>query len=51
MDKLLSEYGNRLPSRLIEDIRANMQGINHAKLKKVLEIVAQEYENAKISPG
>ena len=51
MDKLLSEYGNRLPSRLIEDIRANMQGINHAKLKKVLEIAAQEYENAKITPG
>ena len=51
MDKLLNEYGNRLPSRLIEDIRANMQGINHAKLKKVLEIAAQEYENAKISPG
>ncbi len=51
MDKLLSEYQDRLPSRLIEDIKANMQGINHAKLKKVLEIAAQEYENAKISPG
>ena len=51
MDKLLSEYQDRLPSRLIEDIRANMQGINHAKLKKVLEIVAHEYEDAKISPG
>ncbi|MBI2208128.1 DNA-directed RNA polymerase subunit A'' [Candidatus Woesearchaeota archaeon] len=51
MDKLLSEYQERLPSRLIEDIRANSQGINHAKLKKVLDIVAQEYENAKISPG
>ena len=51
MEKLLSEYQDRLPIRIIEDIRANMQGINHAKLKKVLEIVAQEYENAKISPG
>ncbi|MBI2135371.1 DNA-directed RNA polymerase subunit A'' [Candidatus Woesearchaeota archaeon] len=51
MDKLLEEYQDRIPNRLIEDIKANMQGINHAKLKKVLEIVAQEYENAKISPG
>ncbi len=52
MDKLIAEYAEKLPKKIIEDIQNNLpKGINQAKLKKILDIVLSEYENAKIHPG
>ncbi len=52
MDKIISEYIGKLPQKLIDEIRANLQkGINHAKLKKILDTTVEEYENAKVHPG
>lgn len=52
MEKLIGEYENKLPKKLIQEVAANMpKGIAHAKLKKILDVVLAEYENAKVSPG
>ena len=40
MDKLMSEYSDKLPKKILEDIQDYVDkkgGINQAKLKKVLD--------------
>lgn len=50
--KLLNEYKDKLPQSLIDEIKANIgDNASDAKLKKVLEAVYQEYEEAKVEPG
>ena len=52
MDKLIAEYEDKLPKKLIEDIQNYLPaGTNQAKLKKILDLTVSEYENAKIQPG
>ena len=54
MDKLMNEYTDRLPKKILEDIQDYVDkkgGINQAKLKKVLDNTVVEYENARIHPG
>tara|TARA_Y100000031_G_scaffold133615_1_gene155578 strand:- start:303 stop:1451 length:1149 start_codon:yes stop_codon:yes gene_type:complete len=54
MDKLMNEYTDKLPKKILEDIQDYMDkkgGINQAKLKKVLDNTVVEYENARIHPG
>ncbi|MAH33604.1 DNA-directed RNA polymerase subunit A'' [archaeon] len=52
MDKLISEYEDKLPRKVIDDIRANLpKGINQAKLKKIMDKALGEYENAKVNAG
>lgn len=54
MDKLMSEYSDKLPKKILEDIQDYVDkkgGINQAKLKKVLDNTVTEYKNTKIQPG
>ena len=54
MDKLMNEYTDKLPKKILEDIQDYVDkkgGINQAKLKKVLDNTVVEYENARIHPG
>ena len=54
MDKLLNEYANRLPKRILEDIKDYIEkkgSMNQAKLKKILDNTVEEYENAKVQSG
>ena len=52
MADIISEYEDKLPSKIIEDIRNNIQkGISDAKLKKIMEATYEEYNNAKVHPG
>ncbi|MFH0868178.1 MAG: DNA-directed RNA polymerase subunit A'' [Candidatus Woesearchaeota archaeon] len=52
MDNIISEYEDKLPKKLIEDLQNYIpKGTNQAKLKKILELTVSEYENAKVQPG
>ncbi len=52
MADIISEYEDRLPSKVIEDIRSNItKGISDAKLKKIMEATYEEYKNARVHPG
>jgi len=52
MDKLISEYEDKLPRKVIDDIQANLpKGINQAKLKKIMYKALEEYENVKVDAG
>ena len=52
MADIISEYEDKLPSKIIEEIRSSLpKGISDAKLKKVVESVYEEYKNALVHPG
>ncbi len=52
MADIISEYEDKLPSKIIDDIRNNLpKGVSDTKLKKVMEAVYGEYESAKVHPG
>jgi len=52
MADIISEYEEKLPLKIIEDIRNSIpKGISDAKLRKILEAAYDEYENAKVHPG
>jgi len=45
-------YENKLPPRIIEDVKENVpSNITDARLKKILEKVTEAYEKARIAPG
>ncbi len=52
MADIISEYEDKLPSKIIEDIRDSIpKGISDAKLKKIMEATYEEYKNARVVPG
>lgn len=52
MEKLFKEYEGKLPVKIINEIRENVpKGIAHNKLRKILDTVLGEYDNAKVHPG
>ncbi|MBI2653018.1 DNA-directed RNA polymerase subunit A'' [Candidatus Woesearchaeota archaeon] len=52
MADIISEYEDKLPNRIIEEIRNNTpKGISEAKLKKIMEATYEEYRNARVQPG
>ena len=55
MNKLIAEYADRLPKRILDDMKDYLTkkggSINHAKLKKILDNTLEEYKNAKIQAG
>ncbi|MBI2656434.1 DNA-directed RNA polymerase subunit A'' [Candidatus Woesearchaeota archaeon] len=52
MADIISEYEDKLPSKIIDDIRSSIpKGISDAKLKKIMEAAYEEYKNARVVPG
>ena len=52
MDETISEYKERLPKKLVDEIVEHApKGVSQAKLKKIFEAVLKEYEESKIAPG
>ncbi len=52
MDETISEYKEKLPKRLVDEIVGHApKGASQAKLKKIFEAVLKEYEESKIAPG
>jgi len=52
MNKIIGEYEDRLPKKLIDDLVDYLpSGVNQAKLRKILDKTVEEYKNAKVTPG
>ncbi len=52
MADIFSEYGDRLPKKILEEIREYLpKGASDAKTKKVLEATYDEYKIARVQPG
>ena len=54
MEKLMEEYADKLPKRILDDIKEYLGkkgSINQAKLKKILDMSVEEFNYAKIHPG
>jgi DNA-directed RNA polymerase subunit A" len=52
MEKLIKEYEDKLPKKIIEEIKENLpKGTAQNKARKILDAVLKEYKNARISPG
>lgn len=52
MDKLIEEYVDKLPKKILEEIEQYLpKGSSQAKLKKILDLALSEYNDAKIQPG
>ncbi len=51
-DKIIKEYEDKLPPKLIAEVKETMGSkASSAKLKKALESVYEEYQNALVDPG
>ena len=52
MTDLISEYEDKLPPRIVEELKNNMpKGISDSKAKKILETVYREYTGARVHAG
>lgn len=51
MSDIFKEFKNKLPKKIIDEIKEYGENFTEAKLKKVLETVLEEYESAKVSAG
>ena len=52
MADLISEYEDKFPTKIIEELRKHMpKGISETKLRKILEATYSEYKNARVHPG
>lgn len=52
MEELFNEYKDILPLSILEDIKEQLpKGISKTKVKKILELTVEEYNNMQIEPG
>lgn len=50
--KLFNEFKKKIPSKFIKQVKDNIpSNISEAKLRKILEIIEEEYNDMKIAPG
>jgi len=48
---IIKEYENKLPSKILEELKEKTKGMSETKIKKIFEMVYEEFENAKVEPG
>ena len=48
---LFTEYKNKLPLKILDQVKEYTKGLSEAKIKKVLEATLKEYEVVKVEPG
>jgi DNA-directed RNA polymerase subunit A" len=52
MEKIFEEYADRLPLKILTDLEAAMpKNASQSKMKKILDLVVEEYENMKVEAG
>src|SRR3989338_7409832 len=54
MEKLMSEYADKLPKKMLDDLRDYLEKkvkVNESKLKKILDTAVEEYNNARVQAG
>ncbi|MEM2138788.1 MAG: DNA-directed RNA polymerase subunit A'' [Candidatus Woesearchaeota archaeon] len=51
-DDVFKEYEDKIPLKLIEDVKSNLpEKVNKAKVKKIMELVYDEYKKSIVEPG
>ena len=48
---VFTEYKNKLPKKLLEEVKEYTKDLSEAKIKKILELTVEEYEAVKIEAG
>ncbi len=52
MEKLFKEYEEKIPKKLLDEVKANIpKQIPQARLKRILDKLLEEYNNTKVDPG
>lgn len=52
VEELLKGYEDKLPKKIIEEIKENMpKGLGKGKMKEIIESVYREYTDAQVEPG
>ncbi|HLG25164.1 MAG TPA: DNA-directed RNA polymerase subunit A'' [Candidatus Nanoarchaeia archaeon] len=52
MADIISEYKDKMPQKMIEEIEANLpKSVSDAKLKRIMENILKEYTLAQVCPG
>ncbi len=52
IDKILNEYKSKLNEKILAEVKANLpKKITEAKLRKILNVVVEEYESSKVEEG
>jgi len=52
MDKYIKQYQDKLPKKIVDDLKEFIpKGLSDSKLKKIFELALEEYETAKVHPG
>ena len=52
MADIISEYADKLPPRMIEEVKANLpKNFSDTRLRKVMDTIYEEYKNACVCPG
>ncbi len=48
---IFNEYKDKLPKRILDEIKENTQGFSESKIKRVLERALVEYMESRVEPG
>lgn len=48
---IFAEYKNKLPKKILDEIKEYTKEMSETKIKKVLETTLEEYQDAKVEPG
>ena len=52
MADIISEYDDKLPSKIIDEARENIpKGASDTRIKKIMEAISKEYATARVHPG
>lgn len=52
MEEIFNEYHDKLPLKIIEEVKANLpEKTTKVKIKKIMEAVYQEYKSSLVEPG
>ena len=54
MDKIMSEYADKLPKKILDDLKDYFEKkgkVSESKLKKILDTAVEEYNNARVQAG
>jgi len=48
---IISQYKDRLPTKILDQLKEYTKGMSETKIKKILEATLEEYEHARVMPG
>src|SRR3989338_6658432 len=54
MENMINEYADKLPKKILKDLQDYLEKkskVSEGKLRKILDTVVEEYNNARVHPG